>query len=276
MSGHREEHLELCAGYALGSLSDSDRSRLEDHLKTACQECEAALADFSQATVMLAASLPAAAPSPALKQRVMAQVRSEEKRVERRVTPDRREPLRPRVVSIREAWPRLAWVMAAAAVLLVVSNIITSNTASRLQQELRSNREKLVEVERQLAEERHWAEVLSSPEARTAELSITPHGVAALRARATYDPGTRSAVLVFENFSPPEGQDYELWALQGEGVASLGVIRADESGRAVMRLENAGDPTRLAGFAVSLEPKGGSPHDDRPTGPVVMAGKFAG
>ena len=95
-----------------------------------------------------------------------------------------------------------------------------------------------------------------------------------MSARATYDPASRRAVIVFENITVPSGKDLELWALRGAGVASLGLIHPDENGRAVLRLEDVGDPAELAGFAVSLEAAGGSPSKTAPGGPVVMAGKF--
>ena len=44
----------------------------------------------------------------------------------------------------------------------------------------------------------------------------------------------------------------------------------------VLRLENVGDPKELAAFAVSLEPSGGAPTPDAPSGPVVMVGKVSG
>jgi anti-sigma-K factor RskA len=161
-------------------------------------------------------------------------------------------------------------------VLLAVATAASWNASHQLRRELETSRRRLIELEDRLAEEQRWAEVMNAPGARVAELALTPDGVAELRARATYDPRTRKAVLVFENFTPPAGRDYQLWALQGEGVASLGVIRADERGGALMRLENVGDPATLAGFAVSLEPAGGSPNPNAPTGPVVMAGRFGG
>ena len=46
MSEHLEEHLDLCAGYALGSLDAPDRIRLEAHLADGCPACEAALAEL--------------------------------------------------------------------------------------------------------------------------------------------------------------------------------------------------------------------------------------
>src|SRR5262245_57339171 len=75
VSERHDELLELCAGYAIGSLDDSDRARLEAHLSAGCAECEAALADFSAATVALAASVPAAFPSAALRARVLEEAR---------------------------------------------------------------------------------------------------------------------------------------------------------------------------------------------------------
>lgn len=270
MSEHRDEHLDLCAGYALGSLDAADRQRLEAHLAEGCPECERALADFSGATVVLAASAPQAQPSPALRARVLAAVHGEGGAREGAA------PVRGRVIEMR---PRrqtvgFAWVWAAAAAALTIATAVSWNAASRLREELASTRGKLVQAQRELDEERRWAAVLNAPDARVTELSMTPAGVAALRARATYDPRTRSAVLSFENVTAPSGKDYQLWALQGAGVASLGLIKADASGRAVLRLENVGDPQTLAGFAVSLEPAGGSPNPAAPTGPVVMAGKF--
>ncbi len=168
----------------------------------------------------------------------------------------------------------LGWGLALAAALLAGSTAVLWNHAQRLHRELSAHREAVARLERRLAEERRWLDVLNAPGARVAELHPTPQGIAASRARATYDPSTRRAVLVFENLTAPSGHDYQLWALEGAGVASLGLITPDAGGRAVMRLENAGDPTILAGFAVSLEPAGGSPNPTAPSGPVVMAGRF--
>ena len=74
MSPHREEHIDLCAAYALGGLEEADRVRLERHLAEGCLICEEALAEFSDSTLLLAASAPAALPSPLLRQRVLSVV----------------------------------------------------------------------------------------------------------------------------------------------------------------------------------------------------------
>lgn len=278
MSQHRDEHLDLCAGYALGSLSDADRRQLEAHLESGCPECERALADFGAATVLLAASAPAAAPPPALKGRVMGAIEAEgARRAAPTGAPAREER---RVIELKPRWPQLlaSWGWAAAAAALAIATAVSWNAATRLRGELEANRRQLAELERKLGDERQWAAVLSAPGAKVVNLAPTPAGASDLRARATYDPATQRAVIVFENFKAPSGHDYELWAIRGAkpAPASLGLVKADEDGRAVLRLENVGDPTTLGAFAVSLENEGGAPTPTAPAGPVVMVGKLGG
>ena len=290
MSEHREEHLDLCAGYALGSLTEADRRRLDEHLAGGCPICESALADFSAATVLLASSLPAATPRPELRTRVLGALgeASQERESSAPRAPavaarPTEPPARATVVEMRPR-PAMSWIgwsaLAAAAALAVVSGL-SWNTANQLRQQLAATRAQIdgaqsqvAQLTQQLADEQRWAAVMNAPDAKVAALALTPQGLAQLKARAIYDPATRKAVIVFDNFTPPPGKDYELWALEGAGVTSLGVIKADAGGRAVLRLDNVGDPATLGGFAVSLENQGGAGNPHQPGGPVVMAGKF--
>jgi anti-sigma-K factor RskA len=90
--------------------------------------------------------------------------------------------------------------------------------------------------------------------------------------RATYDPASRRAIVAFENLRTPAGSDFELWAIHTDGPRSLGVVRPDATGRAEVRVADAGDPAALAAFALSLEREGGSGDPRKPAGPVVLAG----
>ena len=72
VSEHREEHLELCAAYAVGNIDLADRHRLGEHLALGCTECETALGDYGAATLLLAASAPSEPPTARLRQRVLA------------------------------------------------------------------------------------------------------------------------------------------------------------------------------------------------------------
>jgi anti-sigma-K factor RskA len=267
VSTHRDEHLDLCAAYVLGCIAEADRQGLEAHLAEGCARCEAALAQLSGGAVLLASAAPPAQPDPALKDRVMRAVRGAHAG---------RESARGRVLELKPRRPVtwVAWGWAAAAAALAVADFLMWGTARRLSGELESARERIAQVEQRLEDERTWAAVLSAPGARVTLLAPTGQGAAELRARATYDPATQRAVVVCDNLRAPSGSDYELWAILGSGPASLGVIRADESGRAVLRLENVGDPAALKAFAVSLERAGGSPNPNAPAGPVVMAGNL--
>ena len=281
MSEHREEHIDLCAGYALGSLDAADRERLEQHLSAGCPVCEAALADFSAATVMLAASAEAARPSDGLRARVLDRIASTPQEPSAGHERDTRRPesAGPRVLELRPrkgppAWA--VWVPALAAAAFAVTTALLWNDANHLRGQLAARHTEIADLASRLALEERLNQVLSAPSAKVAVLEITPQGEQALRARATYDPATRNAVVIFENFKAPSGHDYQLWALEGATPRNLGVIKTDDAGRAVVQLDNAGDPTTLAAFAVSLEQAGGSPNPAAPTGPVVMLGKLGG
>lgn len=276
MSALREQDLELAAGYAMGVLDEADRLRFEALLAQGHPELAEALRDFSEAGVMLAHAATPAVPSDALRSRVLAAVRAE-----RATTPTRQAAAAPpagRVIALpsRSRHWAFTWAPLAAAAGLAVVSAVNWNAAQKLRSELVGARGEITSLQRSLAEERAWADVLNASSAEVVEFGLTPDGVAALKARATFDKESRKAVLVFANFTPPAGHDYELWAIRPEGPASLGVIRADEQGHAVVRLSDVGDPAALGAFAVSLEAAGGSPNPKAPSGPVVMVGKVAG
>ena len=265
MSAHRIEHLDMCAALALGVLGDAERAELEAHLDSGCPECAEALAREMASVRLLAASAPPLAPPAALRARVLVAAAREG----REGAPAGRViPLQPR------PRPVATWAWAVAAVALAVAGAFAWNDAGRLRRELETTRDRLARAERDLSEERAWASLTDSPGVRAVSLTPTPQGTAIMRARATYDPSSHRAVIAFENVSLPPGHDYQLWALRGTAVASLGVIHADAAGRAIVRVPDAGDPATLGGFAVSLEREGGSSNPAAPEGPVVMAGTF--
>lgn len=272
MSAHRAEHLELCAGLVLGALDDTSRAEIERHLAAGCPECDAELQRLSEGAVLLAASAPPLVPPPALRARVLERVRAEgvSRGAGGRVLPlPSRRPSRV-----------ATWGWAAAAALLAVTAATSWQASMRLQAEVETARRQLGEQQRQLAErqqqlddEKRWSALLEASATRVVDLSLTPQGTAMLRARAIVDPGTRRAIIVFTNFAAPAGSDYQLWALRDGKPESLGLVHADASGRAMVRIADIGDPAHLQAFAVSLEKAGGS-HSAGPEGPVVMLGKI--
>lgn len=262
MSTHRDDHLDLCAGYVLGNLSESETGTLEAHLEEGCPTCEAELNRLGRGAWAFASATPRLLEPSALRARVMDTARGES---------GRRAPIRlPR----RRLAPVVAWIAAAAALVIAAVGVIEWRTASRLERELADTRGNMSKLQQELASEREWASLLAAPQARVIELAPTPDGSPRLHARVAYDPATRRAVVAVSDFSPPPGKDYQLWAITKSGPSSLGLLRTDRSGRALIRLPNAGDPFTLAAFAVSLEREGGAPTQNAPAGPVVMLGKI--
>ncbi|MGF6776957.1 anti-sigma factor [Paraburkholderia sp. GAS334] len=72
--------------------------------------------------------------------------------------------------------------------------------------------------------------------------------------------------------APPSGKTMQLWGLPANGhPVSLGVM--PDHGDATMPAGQQ-QPQQYPALAVSIEPSGGSPDPDGPTGPVVFSGKL--
>ena len=91
----------------------------------------------------------------------------------------------------------------------------------------------------------------------------------------TFDPQRRTMVVRRVSATADPGKSYELWLIAGQSAAprSLGVIGADDFTERVIPGNFDLATLRAATYAVSLEPKGGSP-SGTPTGPVLFTGKM--
>ena len=278
MIPHRDEHLDLCAALVAGSIDEADRLELERHLTSGCAECERALAGFAEGAVLLAAAAPPVTPPASVRAAVLERVRAEaagtpvggsDARAPG-LAPSGRGVVLPMPAARRPAWP--SWALAAAAAVLAVTTFVLWRQSEDLKTELAGVQGRITQTERELAEERAWAAVLANPANRVADFAPTPAAFQVPRVRATYDPKSRRAIVAFEGATPPGGKDYELWAILPDGPKSLGVVHADASGHAEVRVPDAGDPAALQAFAVSLEATGGSPDPRKPAGPVILVG----
>ncbi len=253
MTEHHDDHLDLCAAQALGVLDDVGQRRLDEHLAAGCSICEAALADFSSATVALASTAPTVKPSARLRERVLAGARSERRA---RPSPPQRRP----------AFVQVALV--AASVALLATTVTMWQRLERVTSERDATRAELEEMARQLDDSKSIEQLIASPETDCFDLAGIGTVDTTLAARACFDRSSGRALVVFHAATPPSGSDYELWILRGDQPESLGVVRADDAGLAVTRFDAIANPGAVTAFAVSLEPAGGSPAPG-PTGPVI-------
>jgi anti-sigma-K factor RskA len=105
----------LVGPYALDALDESEEQTFEQHLAL-CRRCREELAGLREAAASLAYSVPSAVPPPELKERILAQARSE----------------RPNVVPLR---PRRNWTapLAAAAAIAACAAVVLGIWAASLQ-----------------------------------------------------------------------------------------------------------------------------------------------
>jgi hypothetical protein len=275
----------------VGSIEPRDRQRLAEHLAEGCLECEVALADFEQSTLLLAASAPSVRPSPGLRERVLQSVSAPQAPAAAGTAGVASAAGAPaasfsaQVAQVRRrrgrglalpAWTALAvaGLSGMVAIFSIIIAMMAHGEAGRLHGEVTGNTQVIAALNDQLEEEKRWNAVFTSPDARTAELRPISQGDAVLHGRVVFDPHTRRAVIVFENLTPISDRSFELWAVIDRTPQSMGVIKTDERGNGVLRIEDAGDPNRLNGFQVTLEKSGGSA--GAAPGSLVMSGRVSG
>lgn len=88
----------------------------------------------------------------------------------------------------------------------------------------------------------------------------------------TADPARRRLhVQVAQDVRVPDDRTLQLWAIARDGTPrSLGILPDNRSAELALDQRAIGPDVML--LAISLEPKGGSPNPDAPTGPVLYKG----
>jgi anti-sigma factor RsiW len=179
---------ELTAGYALDALDADERHAYEAHLPT-CARCQQELESFWETTEALAVGASGPAPSPGLRDRILADVRAEPRQ---NVIPF--EPRRRRIV------PVLAVAAAAAAVVALAVGLWASSLSGELD-----------EARSALERGRAATEILVDPDAQAVALQA---GDGQLVVNAD-----GQAVLVLRGLDPaPSGKTYEMWIVPGGNI----------------------------------------------------------
>jgi len=179
---------------------------------------------------------------------------------------------------VREPRGGFGWVWAVgwglAAIFAIVAGTLLESTG-RLRAIISARNNEVNELHRRVAVEEKWAAMLGFQGAQVLNLAPPPDVQTSIRGRAVYAPPAQRALLVLEGVTPPAGKDYEVWVVRAGQPVSRGVAVPDSRGIAVMRLENFGEAGAVSGFAVSLEPKGGSPIPSTPSGSFVLFGSVS-
>jgi anti-sigma factor RsiW len=217
---------ELTAGYALDALDPDERSAYEAHLAQ-CEHCRQELASFWTTTEALAVAASGPAPSPALRDRILVDVRAEPAQ---NVVPF--EPRRRRVV------PVLGAAAAVAAVVALGIGLWASNLSSELD-----------ETRSALEQQQTSAAILADPESRTVALQPGAEG------RLVVDADGQ-AVLVVDGLDPaPAGKTYQLWIVPHGGAAESAGLFPGTDGLEVLPVDGTVETGEIV--AVTIEQAGG-------------------
>jgi len=232
---------ELAAAYALGALEPDEERAVSEHLATCDQPHSEARAALDSAAVV-AASLESVAPSPALRDRLMASVVAtpQEHRAPAAVpAPEPRPSEKP-----RRPWWRMAPLATAVAAVAVVAAVGIGVWGLSLRGELNDRDAAL--------------EAVASADAIFAASGAAGTGW-------VVESGDQAMFLARDLEAPPPGSIYELWLIGPEGPTAVGTL-SDTKGVALVTLEQP--LTGSTTFAVTVE----SERVDSPTSdPVLLA-----
>lgn len=261
--------VDLLPEAALALLPLEDAEAVREHLDD-CSACRQEFADLQYTATRLAYAAPPAAPSPRVKEALLARLGAPgsapgpappENTV---VTPARRPARRFRAGrGERRDWWR--WGMAVAAV--VVASLLGWNIL--LQRELATTRTALATTEARAAEQAELTRLLSDP---SAAHSLTggdgaPRAVGYIYAL----PDSRLALVLAYRMPPlPAGQAYQIWLIHPDGTRdSGGLFTVDSAGNGHLLIQAPAPFGTYRAVGVTAEPWPGSP---APTSPRVIGG----
>ncbi len=249
----RGELLDLIPAYAIGALDEDERAEFETWLQHD-PEAHAILADYQAVADHLVALAPLR-PAPGhlqadLRQRLAASPGKDAatKPVE---SPDMIRKLLRR---------RITWVLAAALFAVVILGVLLNQLNSADHSPVPTPAELYAQLAAQSGSSRYEVVAGEVDTAVSGNLVISPDG--------------KQAVLCIWSLPPiPNDQTFQMWLIDTSGTrTSGGLFRSDPSQKAVYIQVPFEQPvTAYQGVGVSLEPSGGSPYEDQPTGPRVLS-----
>jgi hypothetical protein len=253
------QYAELLPLYAVGALGPAEESELQAHLQS-CTECQGELATLRGDAALLALSAVGPAPPQRARHRLLAAVENE----------PRQQPVsqRPLIGTLPLKWPSLAPI--AAALLLAIFSLMLWRVNDRLQRKLDRTQAELQQVQDELSRNQQIITLLHSPDSKHMTLVGTKNVPQPL-AQTVYSAKMGRLFMMASHLDPlPNNKVYQLWLLpmkDGPPMA-CGTFWPDAKGGAMMDYPMPESGIEAKGFAVTIEPQGGS---DKPTSPIQMS-----
>lgn len=253
MSGH-EQFADDLALYALDALAGEERVSLEQHL-AGCTSCHSELQRLRGDMALLALSAGGPRPPQRARQRLLNAIAKEPR-------------LSVRAAKPQAWWAAVPWVIAAAAMVMVVLLI---RHDGELEKTVRALEQQVAQQDVEVQQARDVVATFTAPEAQQVTL-VAAKTPPQPQGKTFYLQDKGRLIFLANNLPPlPPEKIYELWLIPKTGAPiAAGLFRPDAHGSATV--VNPPLPTGVEAktFAVTLEPESG-PHD-APRGSAVMAG----
>ncbi len=268
---------ELASLYALDLLEGAELAAFETELARNAG-LRALVAGLREAASTLALASTAAAPSPALKTRLLAEIAA-------RRTDGARHEKAAAVPFVRWAPWAMAACFALAAAWMARLYLVQRAQSITLREEAEFAHIESQSVKNQLQAERLLTDrqVADLQQMMKANDDLAQLKIATLvslagnspeaRAIAVWDPARQEGLVSIEKLpAAAAGRDYELWVIdpQKSQPVSAGVFVVGADGDARVEFTPEQPVAMAAKFAVSLEKKGGAPKNSGPQGRVIM------
>jgi len=249
-----EEFAEDLSLYALGALSSEERQAVERHLEE-CSACRRELERLRGDMTLLALSVSGPNPPFRSRERLMAAIAKEPRRVQGRLQ------------KATGWWTAVQWAAAVAAVVIVA---LLWNQNSDLRRHVASLEANSTEQQTQLMQAKELIASLTSAEAEhfTLVASNTPPQP---QGKAIYVRKSGTLVFLASNLPPlPPQMAYELWLIPASGAPiPVGLFRPDSHGSATVVKPPLPSGIEVKTFAITIEPAAGS---SAPTSQPILVG----
>lgn len=234
----------LIASVALGGqLEPEEQSRLVNRLLQ-CSQCIQRLHDYHTVTELVCLGLPQTAPSPVLRERILATARLKPSPAKRRRMP-------------RQLWrPALQIAPIILAIVMLFWNI-------NLQAQVRSN-QGISTPNSVFYLDLYGDKTVTRHALQATKLATDAEGVVWLSSNAT-------ALCLYADHLPelPADQVYQLWLSHNGEFVSAGTFSTDQKGRAWVIVQLSMPLDTLQATRITIEPRGGSA---QPRGPALLTG----
>ncbi len=285
-----DEQIEaLLPFYVLAALTPEEQAQVEAYVRSH-PEVEAELAEMKTAAAALPYAAAPMTPSPAVKERLMAQVQAAPRQAAQTPRPASAGTSTPAGLPAPaarppqtawwqrwQAWWAGLWAMpafSAAALLLIITLGFWGFAQNRQLQTIRAQNAALNAENEALRQavlgEENLIAVLSSD----SHQAITIRGTEVqpqARGHLFQDAASQAAVLVVSDLPLlPADRTYQFWLIQAGVAVDAGIFQVNQDGRGLLTLPPSLAVSPFDAIGVSIEPLGGSA---QPTGDIVMLGE---